>query len=91
MHRFVTRSAVFIFVAAVTATGLARLALAEPPAAETAAPASTPAPAAPAAAAAIGQAAPEFTLTGIDGKAYKLSDFKGKYVVLEWNNLIVRS
>jgi peroxiredoxin len=36
--------------------------------------------------AAIDKPAPDFELKGIDGKAYKLSDFKGKYVVLEWNN-----
>ncbi len=35
---------------------------------------------------AIDQPAPAFTLTGIDGKAYSLADYKGKYVVLEWNN-----
>ncbi|WP_448634774.1 redoxin domain-containing protein [Pedobacter panaciterrae] len=32
----------------------------------------------------IGQAAPEFTITGIDGKPVKLSDFKGKYVLLDF-------
>ena len=37
-------------------------------------------------AASVDKPAPEFSLTGIDGKTYKLSDFKGKYVVLEWNN-----
>jgi peroxiredoxin len=37
-------------------------------------------------AATIDKAAPDFSLPGIDGKTYKLSDFKGKYVVLEWNN-----
>jgi peroxiredoxin len=36
--------------------------------------------------AAIGKAAPDFTLTDIDGKTVKLSDFKGKVVVLEWFN-----
>ena len=40
-----------------------------------------------AAAAALDQKAPDFFLAGIDGKTYRLSDFKGKYVVLEWNNL----
>lgn len=30
--------------------------------------------------------APDFTLTGIDGSQYTLSDYRGKYVVLEWNN-----
>ena len=30
--------------------------------------------------------APDFSLKGQDGKTYKLSDFKGKHVVLEWFN-----
>jgi len=34
----------------------------------------------------IGQPAPDFTLTDVDGKTHKLSDFKGKTVVLEWHN-----
>ena len=34
----------------------------------------------------VGQPAPEFTLMGHDGKAYRLDDYKGKYVVLEWLN-----
>lgn len=34
----------------------------------------------------IDHPAPDFTLTGIDGKDHSLSGFKGKYVVLEWNN-----
>jgi len=33
-----------------------------------------------------GQPAPDFTLSDTSGKAVKLSDFKGKYVVLEWVN-----
>jgi peroxiredoxin len=36
--------------------------------------------------AAVGQAAPDFTLTDLDGKTVRLSDFKGKVVVLEWFN-----
>jgi hypothetical protein len=34
----------------------------------------------------VGAAAPEFTATDMDGKQHKLSDFKGKFVVLEWHN-----
>ena len=34
----------------------------------------------------VGEPAPDFTLTGSDGKPYALSSFKGKYVVLEWTN-----
>lgn len=52
--------------------------------------ASAPAtPAAPGAAigkAEVGKAAPDFELRDIDGKAVKLSAFKGKVVVLEWFN-----
>ena len=33
-----------------------------------------------------GQPAPDFTLSDVSGKAVKLSDLKGKYVVLEWVN-----
>jgi peroxiredoxin len=35
---------------------------------------------------AVGAIAPEFNLVGHDQKNYKLSDYKGKYVVLEWLN-----
>lgn len=35
---------------------------------------------------AVDQAAPNFTLTDATGKAHSLADFKGKTVVLEWNN-----
>ena len=38
------------------------------------------------AAIAPGVSAPDFTLTGVDGTAVKLSQFRGKYVVLEWFN-----
>lgn len=38
------------------------------------------------AAIAPGQAAPEFSLVDINGKVQKLSDYRGKYVVLEWFN-----
>ena len=38
------------------------------------------------AAATVGQAAPNFSLPDINGKIVKLSDFKGKNVVMEWHN-----
>jgi peroxiredoxin len=38
------------------------------------------------AAPAVGQSAPDFTLRDAGGKAVKLSDFRGKHVVLEWTN-----
>lgn len=34
----------------------------------------------------LGQAAPEFELTDLDGRPWKLSDHRGKTVVLEWFN-----
>jgi AhpC/TSA family len=34
----------------------------------------------------VGQSAPDFTLRDTSGKAVKLSDFRGKHVVLEWTN-----
>jgi peroxiredoxin len=39
-----------------------------------------------AAPAALGQSAPGFTLADTAGKPVRLADFKGKTVVLEWNN-----
>jgi len=38
------------------------------------------------AAVAVGQPAPDFALTDIGGQTHRLSDFKGKTVVLEWVN-----
>ena len=35
---------------------------------------------------AVGQKAPDFTLTDTAGKTVRLSDFKGHHVVLEWVN-----
>ena len=34
----------------------------------------------------VGLQAPDFSAPDLQGKAVKLSDFKGKYVVLEWVN-----
>jgi len=34
----------------------------------------------------IGKPAPEFSAPGADGKTHTLSDYRGKYVVLEWLN-----
>jgi peroxiredoxin len=38
------------------------------------------------AAAKVGAMAPDFTVTDMSGKTHKLSDFAGKFVVLEWLN-----
>ena len=38
------------------------------------------------AAATVGQPAPDFALKDTSGKTVRLSDFKGKHVVLEWTN-----
>ncbi len=38
------------------------------------------------AAPAVGQPAPDFTLKDAGGKTVKLSDYRGKHVVLEWTN-----
>ncbi len=40
----------------------------------------------PALATTVGQAAPDFTAPDLSGKPVKLSDFRGKFVVLEWTN-----
>jgi peroxiredoxin len=37
-------------------------------------------------AAKVGQPAPEFTTTASNGKTVRLSDYRGKYVVIEWHN-----
>jgi alkyl hydroperoxide reductase subunit AhpC len=42
--------------------------------------------ASPAHAAQVGQPAPDFTLQDLDGKVHRLSDLKGKVVVIEWFN-----
>src|SRR5258708_6187851 len=36
--------------------------------------------------AAVGQPALDFTLKDLDGKTHRLSDYKGKTIVLEWFN-----
>ncbi len=36
--------------------------------------------------AAIGESAPDFSLTGIDGAEHSLAQYRGKTVVLEWTN-----
>jgi peroxiredoxin len=41
---------------------------------------------APLSAAKVGEKAPDFSVTDSNGKTHKLSDFKGKWVVLEWHN-----
>src|SRR5260370_4613306 len=34
----------------------------------------------------VGESAPDFAATDSNGRVQKLSDYKGKYVVLEWTN-----
>ena len=51
--------------------------------AQTPAPAPAQAPA-PEATLKVGDKAPEFALQGSDGKVHRLSDYKGKTVVLAW-------
>jgi len=34
----------------------------------------------------VGRAAPDFTATDTHGQTHRLSDYKGKFVVLEWHN-----
>ena len=38
------------------------------------------------AAAKIGEPAPDFRVAGADGNAHALSDYRGRFVVLEWSN-----
>ncbi len=67
---------VLLAVALVVAAGVpAAIALAGKPAAQ-----------APAAIVEVGKPAPDFTLPGLDGQPVKLSDLRGKTVVLEWYN-----
>jgi len=40
----------------------------------------------PLTAARVGDSAPDFTAAGSNGQTYKLADFRGKFVVLEWHN-----
>src|SRR6202041_3039185 len=42
--------------------------------------------AAPLLAVRVGQSAPAFSATASNGQTYKLSDYRGKFVVLEWHN-----
>ena len=62
--------------ASVLVTGLA----AQTPQTPTQTPAQTPAPKL----VNVGDVAPAFSLAGSDGKTHKLSDYKGKAVVLAW-------
>ncbi|MGA9061923.1 MAG: thioredoxin family protein [Terracidiphilus sp.] len=61
-------------------------ALAAPALACIAALAAAHAPASAAAQAVVGSPAPQFTATDSHGQAHTLSEYRGKYVVLEWHN-----
>jgi peroxiredoxin Q/BCP len=71
MLKMLLRSTALALVAALPAFGQAP------------APAPAQAPA-PEATLKVGDKAPEFALQGSDGKVHKLSDYKGKTVVLAW-------
>ena len=66
-----------------TALAVVTTVAALPVAAQTPAPAPAQAPA-PEAKLKVGDKAPEFALQGSDGKVHRLSDYKGKTVVLAW-------
>ena len=66
-----------------TALAVVTTVAALPAAAQTPAPAPAQAPA-PEAKLKVGDKAPEFALQGSDGKVHRLSDYKGKTVVLAW-------
>jgi len=69
----------------ITMLGLAVAVLVAGPAAQTAPQTAPPAaPQTPAVELKVGDAAPAFSLAGSDGKTHKLSDYKGKAVVLAW-------
>ena len=66
-----------------TALAAVTTATALPAAAQPPAPAPAQAPA-PEAKLKVGDKAPEFALQGSDGKVHKLSEYKGKTVVIAW-------
>ena len=66
-----------------TALAAVTMATALPAAAQSPAPAPAQATA-PEAKLKVGDKAPDFALQGSDGKVHKLSDYKGKTVVLAW-------
>jgi peroxiredoxin Q/BCP len=64
--------------------GLAASVLVSGLAAQTPPQAAAAPPQAPAVELKVGDSAPAFSLAGSDGKTHKLSDYKGKAVVLAW-------
>ena len=68
----------------ITMLGLAASVLVSGLAAQTPPQTAPAAPQAPAVELKVGDAAPAFSLAGSDGKTHKLSDYKGKAVVLAW-------
>lgn len=75
------------WIAATLMAGLGAFPMAAAAQQETPKPSTPPAPkTAEPAGAKIGEPAPNFTLTDTEGKTWKLSDHKGKIVVLEWFN-----
>ena len=69
---------------AATGLGLTVLAAAVSAQGQTPAPQQPPAPPQFSADLKVGDMAPDFSLPGSDGKTHKLSDYRGKTVVLAW-------
>jgi cytochrome oxidase Cu insertion factor (SCO1/SenC/PrrC family) len=74
----------FNLLSVCTAAGVALLAMAAAGSDQDQPPQQPPAPAQYSADLKVGDRAPEFALQGSDGKTHKLSDYKGKTVVLAW-------
>jgi cytochrome oxidase Cu insertion factor (SCO1/SenC/PrrC family) len=68
----------------VCAAGIGLLAVSAAASGQDQPPQPPPAPAQYSANLKVGDMAPDFALTGSDGKTHKLSDYRGKTVVLAW-------
>ena len=74
----------FMSICAIAGFAAAALAAAGQPPPGQQPPATPPAPPQYSADLKVGDMAPEFALPGSDGKVHKLSDYRGKHVVVAW-------